>query len=161
MSATAWIIAHKEIVDHVRDRRALLSAALYAVIGPIIAILILLSRGSSQPGKFNGCSRDDVGIRARLRFGRRLERGARFGGRRKGAAIPRAIAHEPDSHHRRNGREMHCSKCVWRGWTACKSLGVLRCLGFCKRSTRSAAEGVCDGVGCGRAPLFNAFGGCG
>lgn len=51
MSAVAWTVARKEIVDHVRDKRALLSATLYAVMGPVIAILILLSRSGGKHGQ--------------------------------------------------------------------------------------------------------------
>jgi sodium transport system permease protein len=54
MMAHVAVIAGKELRDHLRDRRSLASAALYALMGPAIVLLVLLSRGgdttaSGQP----------------------------------------------------------------------------------------------------------------
>lgn len=40
-----WLIARKEIVEHLRDTRALASAVLYTFMGPLIVGLMLIARG--------------------------------------------------------------------------------------------------------------------
>ena len=44
MSYPAFIIARKEILDHARDRRSVMSAILYAAMGPLIAFLALAAQ---------------------------------------------------------------------------------------------------------------------
>jgi sodium transport system permease protein len=43
MASMPVIIAHKEIVDHLRDHRSLASAAAYALMGPAVVMLVSLS----------------------------------------------------------------------------------------------------------------------
>ena len=57
MSAPGLIVARKEIVDHLRDRRSLLSAVAYALMGPAIVLLVSFSpksRGESLPAVMVG-----------------------------------------------------------------------------------------------------------
>jgi sodium transport system permease protein len=49
MTAAHMIIARKEIVDHLRDRRSLASAAAYALMGPAIVMLVSLSPKGQDP----------------------------------------------------------------------------------------------------------------
>ena len=52
MSSTRLIIARKEMVDHLRDTRSLTSAAAYALMGPVVVLLVSLSpkgQGPSMP----------------------------------------------------------------------------------------------------------------
>jgi sodium transport system permease protein len=42
-------VARKELTDHARDRRAVLSTVLYALMGPVVVLLVSLSR--SQAGR--------------------------------------------------------------------------------------------------------------
>jgi sodium transport system permease protein len=47
----AWaIVARKEIVDHVRDRRSLVSAAAYAIMGPAVVMLVSFSAKGRDEG---------------------------------------------------------------------------------------------------------------
>jgi sodium transport system permease protein len=48
MLTEALIIARKELVDHLRDRRALGSSVLYALMGPGVILLALAARGSGD-----------------------------------------------------------------------------------------------------------------
>jgi sodium transport system permease protein len=43
----ALIVAAKEIVDHVRDVRSMASAALYALMGPAVVLLVIIAAGQS------------------------------------------------------------------------------------------------------------------
>jgi sodium transport system permease protein len=49
MTSASLIVAHKEIVDHLRDTRSLASALAYALMGPAIVMLVSLSpRGQDK-----------------------------------------------------------------------------------------------------------------
>jgi sodium transport system permease protein len=50
MLRSAWIIARKELVDHLRDGRALVSAALYTLMGPLVVVLVVFAMGSGGDG---------------------------------------------------------------------------------------------------------------
>lgn len=43
MSSTAVVVARKEILDHLRDRRAVLASAMMALMGPGVVMLVSLS----------------------------------------------------------------------------------------------------------------------
>jgi sodium transport system permease protein len=43
MLRNAWIVACKELVDHLRDGRALVSAALYTLMGPLVVALVVFA----------------------------------------------------------------------------------------------------------------------
>ena len=43
MTGQSLIIARKEIVDHFRDRRSLMSAALYTLMGPLVVMVVSFS----------------------------------------------------------------------------------------------------------------------
>ena len=47
----AWIVARKEIRDHIRDTRSLLSAALLILMGPGVVLLVSLSEKAAGPEK--------------------------------------------------------------------------------------------------------------
>jgi sodium transport system permease protein len=49
MTAGYLIVARKEIVDHLRDRRSLMSAIAYALMGPAIVMLISFSPKGREP----------------------------------------------------------------------------------------------------------------
>jgi sodium transport system permease protein len=52
MLTNALVIARKELVDHFRDTRSILSAALYSLMGPAVVLLALVARasGTVEPG---------------------------------------------------------------------------------------------------------------
>jgi sodium transport system permease protein len=50
MLKNASIVARKELVDHLRDGRALVSAALYTLMGPLIVGLVVFAIGSAGSG---------------------------------------------------------------------------------------------------------------
>jgi sodium transport system permease protein len=52
MLKNAWIVARKELVDHLRDGRALVSAALYTLMGPLVVGLVVfaISSGGNAAG---------------------------------------------------------------------------------------------------------------
>jgi len=57
MTAASLIVARKEIVDHLRDRRSLLSAMAYALMGPGVVLLVSFSpkaRTESNPAVMLG-----------------------------------------------------------------------------------------------------------
>jgi sodium transport system permease protein len=45
-----FVVARKELVDHCRDTRSVVSSALQALMGPAIILLVLLARGQSASG---------------------------------------------------------------------------------------------------------------
>lgn len=47
----AWIVARKEIRDHLRDRRSLVSATVMVLMGPGVVLLVSLSEKAAGPGK--------------------------------------------------------------------------------------------------------------
>jgi sodium transport system permease protein len=50
MLSPAFVIARKEIVDHLRDARSLVSAGLYALMGPLVVLLVsFATKGASKP----------------------------------------------------------------------------------------------------------------
>ena len=50
MPALFLIVARKEILDHARDGRALISAAFYALMGPIVVLMVSVATGFSKDG---------------------------------------------------------------------------------------------------------------
>ena len=50
MLKSSWTIATKELIDHLRDGRALVSAALYIFMGPLVVGLVLFAAGSGGNG---------------------------------------------------------------------------------------------------------------
>lgn len=50
MLNASWTIARKELLDHLRDGRALSSAALYILMGPLVVWLIMFAVGSGDNG---------------------------------------------------------------------------------------------------------------
>jgi sodium transport system permease protein len=50
MLKNAWTVARKELVDHLRDGRALASAALYILMGPLVVGLVMFAVGSGGDG---------------------------------------------------------------------------------------------------------------
>jgi sodium transport system permease protein len=50
MLKNAWIVARKELVDHQRDGRALVSATLYTLMGPLVVGLVVFAIGSGGSG---------------------------------------------------------------------------------------------------------------
>ena len=50
MLKNAWTVARKELVDHLRDGRALASAALYILMGPLVVGLVVFAVGSGGDG---------------------------------------------------------------------------------------------------------------
>jgi len=50
MLTQALIVARKELVDHLRDRRALGSSVLYSLMGPAVILLALAARGPETGG---------------------------------------------------------------------------------------------------------------
>ena len=50
MLKNSWIVARKELLDHLRDGRALASAALYILMGPLVVWLVLFAIGSGGNG---------------------------------------------------------------------------------------------------------------
>ena len=50
MLKSAWIVARKELVDHLRDGRALLSTALYTLMGPLVVALVVFAIGGGGAG---------------------------------------------------------------------------------------------------------------
>jgi sodium transport system permease protein len=53
MMTQALTIARKELVDHGRDRRAMGSAVLYALMGPAVILLALAARGAGNGGPWD------------------------------------------------------------------------------------------------------------
>jgi sodium transport system permease protein len=47
MLKNAWIVARKELIDHLRDGRALLATALYLLMGPAIVALVTVAMGNT------------------------------------------------------------------------------------------------------------------
>ena len=48
---SGWMtVALKEIRDHLRDRRSLTSAALYALMGPVVILLVAQSAAAERGG---------------------------------------------------------------------------------------------------------------
>jgi sodium transport system permease protein len=49
----AWVVLHKEVVDNLRDRRALFGAVLYPLLGPVLMIVLLavVGRTFSEQGE--------------------------------------------------------------------------------------------------------------
>jgi len=48
---SGWMtVAFKEIRDHQRDRRSLMSAALYSLMGPVVILLVAQSRAAAEGG---------------------------------------------------------------------------------------------------------------
>jgi sodium transport system permease protein len=45
------VVARKELLDHVRDRRAIASAMLYALMGPAVVLIVLIASGPSAASK--------------------------------------------------------------------------------------------------------------
>jgi sodium transport system permease protein len=54
MLKSAWIVATKELVDHLRDGRALISAALYTLMGPLVLGLVLFAMDNGGNGGGDG-----------------------------------------------------------------------------------------------------------
>ena len=52
----SWIIARKEVTEALRDRRALLSAALYALMGPAVVFMVSLAPQVKSPGGAGGAA---------------------------------------------------------------------------------------------------------
>ena len=50
MLKKSWIVAQKELLDHLRDGRALAAAGLYILMGPLVVWLVMLAAGSSANG---------------------------------------------------------------------------------------------------------------
>jgi sodium transport system permease protein len=50
MLKNVWTVAGKELVDHMRDGRALVSAALYTLMGPAVVALVVFAIGSAGNG---------------------------------------------------------------------------------------------------------------
>jgi sodium transport system permease protein len=50
MLKNVWTVAGKELVDHMRDGRALVSAALYTLMGPLVVALVVFAIGSAGNG---------------------------------------------------------------------------------------------------------------
>ena len=50
MLTNSWIVARKELLDHLRDGRALASAALYILMGPLVVGLVVFAVGSNGDG---------------------------------------------------------------------------------------------------------------
>lgn len=50
MLNNAWTVAKKELVDHLRDGRALASTALYIFMGPLVVWLVMFAVGSGGNG---------------------------------------------------------------------------------------------------------------
>jgi sodium transport system permease protein len=50
MLKNSWIVAQKELTDHLRDARALVSAALYTLMGPLVVGLVVFAIGSGGNG---------------------------------------------------------------------------------------------------------------
>ena len=50
MLKNSWIVARKELVDHRRDGRGLVSAALYILMGPLVVWLVMFAGGSAGNG---------------------------------------------------------------------------------------------------------------
>jgi sodium transport system permease protein len=50
MLNNSWIVARKELRDHLRDGRALASAALYILMGPLVVWLVMFAVGSGGNG---------------------------------------------------------------------------------------------------------------
>jgi sodium transport system permease protein len=50
MLKNSWIVARKELVDHLRDGRALVSTALYTLMGPLVVALVVFAIGSGGNG---------------------------------------------------------------------------------------------------------------
>lgn len=53
MLTEALIIARKELVDHLRDRRAMGSSGLHALMGPAVILLALAARGGAPGGPWS------------------------------------------------------------------------------------------------------------
>src|SRR4051794_2716975 len=50
MPAQCIIVARKELMDHLRDVRSLISAGLYALMGPFVVLIVARAvRGANQP----------------------------------------------------------------------------------------------------------------
>jgi sodium transport system permease protein len=50
MLKSAWVVAQKELVDHLRDGRALVSTAMYTLMGPLVVGLVVFAIGSAGNG---------------------------------------------------------------------------------------------------------------
>ena len=50
MLKKSWIVARKELLDHLRDGRALAAAGLYILMGPLVVWLVMFAIGSSANG---------------------------------------------------------------------------------------------------------------
>ncbi|HEY7670697.1 MAG TPA: ABC transporter permease subunit [Gammaproteobacteria bacterium] len=50
MLKNAWTVAQKELVDHLRDGRALVSTAMYTLMGPLVVGLVVFAMGSAGNG---------------------------------------------------------------------------------------------------------------
>ena len=48
MLTASWIVARKELLDHIRDRRGLASAALFTLMGPAVVWLVMVALGSRE-----------------------------------------------------------------------------------------------------------------
>lgn len=48
MLTRSLVVARKEIRDHARDRRALASAALSALMGPAVVLIVLIATGPAS-----------------------------------------------------------------------------------------------------------------
>ena len=46
----AWIIAHKEIIDGLRDIRSLIASLFYALMGPLVVGLVAVATRDAKPG---------------------------------------------------------------------------------------------------------------
>jgi len=49
MSGRSLVVARKEIVDHLRDRRSLLSGALYSLMGPLVVLAVSAGPTADKP----------------------------------------------------------------------------------------------------------------
>src|SRR5690348_7709962 len=50
MLAQYIVVARKELIDHTRDVRSLISAGLYALMGPFVVLMVSMAvRGANQP----------------------------------------------------------------------------------------------------------------
>jgi sodium transport system permease protein len=54
MLTHALVVARKELVDHCRDSRSIVSALLYSLMGPAVLLLIMLARGAGASAAQEG-----------------------------------------------------------------------------------------------------------
>ena len=89
---SGWMtVAVKEIRDHGRDRRSLMSAALYSFMGPVVILLVAQSSAASR--RRSAAAQHDVGVRAGFRIHRgHVPRTRRYRGRARARFASAALA---------------------------------------------------------------------